>query len=307
MDYILTTNNLTKRYGTKNAAEKINIHVRKGEVYGLIGRNGAGKTTILRMISGLSNPTEGSYTLLGKSGKNLSTVMSKVGTLIESPGLYPNMTAYENVKLKCIAMGKNSDAYVRELLELVGLGDTGKKKTKNFSLGMRQRLGIALALAGKPEIIILDEPINGLDPQGIVEVREVLEKLSKEKGITIIISSHILEELSKVANSYGIIHEGKLIDEMTGEQLQERCSSFVLLRTNDNKKAAEILRSIGNDNISFPDADTIHINGEVDDTCKIVDALVGGGVGVKEIALSHLTLEEYYLKLTGGNEDVKSN
>lgn len=304
MDYILTTNNLTKKYGSKNAADKINIHVKQGEIYGLIGRNGAGKTTILRMLSGLSIPTEGSYSLLGKTGKELDAEKSQVGTLIENPGLYPNLSAYENLKLKCIAMGVNSKEYINNLLSLVGLENTGKKKTRNFSLGMRQRLGIALALAGNPKIIILDEPINGLDPQGIVEVREILTKLSKERGITIIISSHILDELSKIANSYGIIHEGKLIDEMTSQQLEKKCGEYVFLKTTDNKNAETVLKSMGISSYDYFGEDTIRITEKVTDTAVIVEKLVKSGVGVKEIALNYLSLEEYYLKLTGGHHNA---
>ncbi len=304
MDYILTTNNLTKKYGSKNAADKINIHVKQGEIYGLIGRNGAGKTTILRMLSGLSIPTEGSYSLLGKTGKELDAEKSHVGTLIENPGLYPNLSAYENLKLKCIAMGVNSKEYINNLLSLVGLENTGKKKTRNFSLGMRQRLGIALALAGNPKIIILDEPINGLDPQGIVEVREILTKLSKERGITIIISSHILDELSKIANSYGIIHEGKLIDEMTSQQLEKKCGEYVFLKTTDNKNAETVLKSMGISSYDYFGEDTIRITEKVTDTAVIVEKLVKSGVGVKEIALNYLSLEEYYLKLTGGHHNA---
>ncbi|MGN1467953.1 MAG: ATP-binding cassette domain-containing protein [Ruminococcus sp.] len=304
MDYILTTNNLTKKYGSKNAADKINIHVKQGEIYGLIGRNGAGKTTILRMLSGLSIPTEGSYSLLGKTGKELDAEKSQVGTLIENPGLYPNLSAYENLKLKCIAMGVNSKEYINNLLSLVGLENTGKKKARNFSLGMRQRLGIALALAGNPKIIILDEPINGLDPQGIVEVREILTKLSKERGITIIISSHILDELSKIANSYGIIHEGKLIDEMTSQQLEKKCGEYVFLKTTDNKNAETVLNSMGISSYDYFGEDTIRITEKVTDTAAIVEKLVKSGVGVKQIALNHLSLEEYYLKLTGGHNNA---
>ncbi len=300
MSYILATNNLTKRYGSKNAADKINIHISKGEVYGLIGRNGAGKTTILKMLSGLSIPTEGDYSINGKSGKELSSERSKVGTLIENPGLYPNMSAYENLKIKCIGMGTNSPEYINELLTLVGLSQTGSKKTGNFSLGMKQRLGIALALAGKPEIIILDEPINGLDPQGIVEIREIIYRLSKEKGITVIISSHILDELAKIADSYGIIHEGRLVDEMTSEQLDSRCGEFVILRTDNNAKAQEILASNGITDTSCVDEETIRISEQIDNTAEIVNKLVYGGVGIKEITLNKMSLEEYYLKKTGG-------
>lgn len=304
MNYILTTENLTKKYGNKFAANKINIHLKQGEIYGLIGRNGAGKTTILKMLSGLSISTDGEYSINGKRGKELSAEKTKVGSLIENPGLYPNLSAYENLKLKCIAMDVYSKEYITDLLTLVGLEKAGNKKTKNFSLGMKQRLGIALALAGNPDIIILDEPINGLDPQGIAEVREILVKLSKQRGITIIISSHILDELSKIADSYGIIHEGRLIDEMTSQQLEERCGEFVLLKTSENKKAEQILQSMGIDALDYIDEYTIRIKQKVDDTAEIVEKLVTSGVRVREIALNHLSLEEYYLELTGGHKNV---
>ena len=208
MDYIMTTDKLTKIYGSKAAAKDISIHIREGEIYGLIGRNGAGKTTVMRMLSGLSNPTSGSFTMFGKTGAEARKLMHKVGVLIEHPGLYPTFSARENLKIKAIALGiKNPNATVSELLEIVGLENTGKKPAGSFSLGMRQRLGIALALIGDPKLIILDEPINGLDPQGIVEVRKMLENLRDERNITVMISSHILDELGKLANAYGIIHE----------------------------------------------------------------------------------------------------
>ena len=182
MDYIMTTEGLTKIYGSKAAAEDINTHIREGEVYGLIGRNGAGKTTIMRMLSGLSNPTSGSFTMFGKSGAEAKKLMHQVGVLIEHPGLYPNLSARENLKIKSIALGvKNKEKTIDEIIELVGLENTGKKPCGSFSLGMRQRLGIALAIIGDPKLIILDEPINGLDPQGIVEVRKMLETLRDEK------------------------------------------------------------------------------------------------------------------------------
>ncbi|MEE1218663.1 MAG: ATP-binding cassette domain-containing protein [Ruminococcus sp.] len=304
MKYILTTNNLTKRYGKHYAAEKINIHIKKGEIYGLIGRNGAGKTTILRMISGLSNPTEGTYSVNEKTGVQLRSEKKSIGALIEAPGLYPNMSAYENLKIKCIANGKNDRKYIQELLTLVGLENTGNKKTKEFSLGMRQRLGIALALAGDPELIILDEPINGLDPQGIVEIREILAKLSKEKGITIIISSHILDELSKIADSYGIIHEGKLLEELTAEQLNEKCGEFVILKTDDINKTAKILIDMNITDFVTENNEIIKIHKLNTSTAEIVKQLVTAGVNVNEIYYNRLTLEEYYLNLTGGNNNA---
>ena len=302
-DNIIITSNLTKRYGNKNAADKINIQVNKGEIYGLIGRNGAGKTTILKMLSGLSTPTEGCYSILGKTGKELEAVRSKVGTLIENPGLYPNLSAYENLKLKCIVMDRNEDGYIKELLNLVGLQDAGKKAAKNFSMGMKQRLGIALALIGDPEIIILDEPINGLDPQGIAEMRDILKTLSKEKGLTIIISSHILEELAKIADAYGIIHDGKLLVEMTAGELEEKCGEYTVLKTDNNEKTADILRKFDITGFDQIDDETIHINEKMKNKGKIIQELVVSGVDIREIAEKRITLEQYYLQLTGGGKN----
>ena len=302
MKYILTTNDLTKNYKKHCAADKINIHVKKGEIYGLIGRNGAGKTTILRMISGLSNASSGSYSINGKTNAELVKEKKKVGALIEAPGIYPNMTAYENIKIKCIALGKNNDEYIESMLKIVGLDKAKNKKTREFSLGMRQRLGIALALVGDPELIILDEPINGLDPQGIAEMREILLKLSKEQGITIIISSHILDELSKIADSYGIIHKGKLIDEMTTQQLNDRCSEFIGLKTNDNQQAVQLLKEMGVVQLTT-DNNAIKIKNSNLCNEDIVDRLVKHGVKISEIYSNRLTLEEYYLNMTGGNKN----
>ena len=302
MKYILTTNDLTKNYKKHCAADKINIHVKKGEIYGLIGRNGAGKTTILRMISGLSNASSGTYSINGKTKSELVHERKNVGALIEAPGLYPNMTAYENLKIKCIATGKNTPEYINSMLKLVGLEKAKNKKTKEFSLGMRQRLGIALALVGDPELIILDEPINGLDPQGIAEMREILLKLSKERGITIIISSHILDELSKIADSYGIIHQGKLVDEMSAQQLDDRCGEFVVLKTNDNQKAVEILTKMGVNELETDNNSIKFTNSNITNE-EIVDRLVKSGIRVSEIFFNRITLEEYYLNVTGGNNN----
>ena len=219
MEYILTTDSLTKIYGEHRAADSVSLHIKKGDVYGLIGRNGAGKTTVLKMICGLSRPSSGSITFQGKTGAELGRIRDKIGALIETPSLYLKLTAYQNLKIKCNLCGKNDDEYIRSLLKQVGLENVEKKITQNFSLGMKQRLGIAMALVGDPEFIVLDEPINGLDPQGIAEMREIIHRLSKERGMTVIVSSHILEELAKVADAFGIINDGKLIDEFTADEL----------------------------------------------------------------------------------------
>ena len=300
MEYILTTDNLTKIYGEKHAADGISLHIKKGDVYGLIGRNGAGKTTVLKMICGLSCPTSGSVTFMGKTGAALSKCMNKIGALIESPGLFPKMSAYQNIKTKCILAGKNDDEYIMSLLKQVGLENVGKKPAQSFSLGMKQRLGIALALVGDPEFIVLDEPINGLDPQGIAEMREIIHNLSKVQGMTVIVSSHILDELAKVADSFGIINDGKLIDEFTIEELESRCSKYVLLKTGDLEKTREVLSESGIERYEVEESGDIRINGVIEDTSKLIAALVGKGVAVYELASVQGTLEQYYLNRTGG-------
>ena len=265
MEYILETQNLTKIYGQKDAARDVNIHIREGQIYGLIGRNGAGKTTIMRMISGLSTPTRGDYTLFGKTGREKGKMLKNVGVLIEHPGLYPRLSAYENIKIKCIGMGLNPKGTVEELLRTVGLENTDKRKAAgSFSLGMRQRLGIALALVGDPKILILDEPINGLDPQGIAEMREMLEKLRGEKGITIMVSSHILDELSKIADA---------------------------------------LSGIGINAAKIEHDGSLTVSERMEDTAQMASAIVGAGIALQEIYLRTLTLEDYYLGVTGGKHN----
>ncbi len=296
MGFILTTTNLTKTYGKKDAAKDINIHVREGEIYGLIGRNGAGKTTVMRVISGLSKATSGSYELFGENKFG-------VGVLIESPGIYPNMSAEENIRLKCIALGCNNSDYIQSLLKTVGLENTAQKPAGSFSLGMRQRLGIALALVGDPKMIVLDEPINGLDPQGIVEVRKTLERLKNEKGITIMISSHILDELSKLADSYGIIHEGRLLDEFTTEELTDRCGRYVTVRTDDNSRALEVLQAAGFTNSVIDDNKDIRVDDAIHQTIEMNSILVNAGIGVKELLIKNTSLEDYYLSVTGGKHN----
>ena len=303
MDYILTTNELTKQYGSYKASNEVSIHVQRGAIYGLIGRNGAGKTTLMKMIGGLSRPTSGSYEIRGKNGETTEKMMSKVGILIEAPGLYPNMTAMQNLTTKAIALGIKDKKYLMGLLEEVGLADTGKKKAKQFSLGMKQRLGIAMALVNKPELLILDEPINGLDPQGIAEMRNILHHLCYDRGITILISSHILDELSKVATQYGIIHEGKLLEEESKEELFSKCCERLELKTNDISKSLEILNAMGFSKIEVKD-DAINIYERLNESGAITIALAKENVQTNAIALKTEALEDYYFQLTGGKENV---
>ena len=231
MEALVQTHNLTKKYGQHKALNNVNLSVRKGEIYGLIGRNGAGKNTILRLISGLAKPTKGSISLFGKNSHDSIYMQKHIGLLIEAPGIYPDMSARDNVKLKCIAIGISNNSYIAELLKSVGLSAVDKKKVKCFSVGMKQRLGIALALVGNPELVILDEPVNGLDSQGIAEIREIIVRLNTEKNITFIISSHILGELSKIATCYGIIENGELKRQLLKTELTEDLEEYFLSLT----------------------------------------------------------------------------
>ena len=304
MEYLLTTNSLTKQYGRHKAVNSVNIHIRQGDIYGLTGRNGAGKTTLLKLISGLASPTEGDFTLFGARGKEAYRYLSRVGTLIESPGVYPNMPAADNLRLKCLAMGVRKKNEVEELLDIVGLADTGKKKVKNFSLGMKQRLGIALALVGDPDLVVLDEPINGLDPQGIAEIRDTLSRLNRERNITLIISSHILEELSKIATRYGIIHDGVLLQELTREELLARCSERIELKTDDTRRACTVLDRMGITRYKVVDPDTIHIFERLNDSGEITMVLAENQIRTLGITVKNEALEDYYLNLTGGGRNA---
>ncbi|MBO4928084.1 MAG: ATP-binding cassette domain-containing protein [Clostridiales bacterium] len=303
MSLILTTDNITKKFKTKTAVDQVSIHVERGEVYGLIGRNGAGKTTLLKMIAGLSFPTSGTYTLMGPNGETNAQMLTKVGVLIEDPGLYANLSAFQNLKAKGLAYGVNNDQYFNDLLRFVGLEGVGKKPVKNFSLGMRQRLGIALAMVNSPELLLLDEPINGLDPQGIAEVRNLIHRLCTERHITIVISSHILEELSKVANRYGIIHDGKLLAEATNEELIARCQPRGYIKTSDKEKTEQILMSMGFAQYSFV-GDHFEIRERVDEIGAVSMALAKEDVQTLEMKTEGQSLEEYYFHLTGGQGNV---
>lgn len=282
----------------------ISIFIEQGAIYGLIGRNGAGKTTLMKMIAGLSAPTDGDIAVFGMKGTEKNSVMSRIGALIENPGLYPNMTAEENLKVKCYALGIRDKNLPAELLELVGLSDTGKKAAKKFSLGMKQRLAMAIALTGNPDILLLDEPTNGLDPQGIAEIRETILRLNREKNITFIISSHILDELSKIATHYGIIHKGELIEQLTREELSAKCSEHIELKTDSNQLACTVLDEMGIADYTAVDSETLHVFANSALCGDISLRLAQKGIKVKEIAVKSEALEEYYLKLTGGNENA---
>ena len=252
------------------------------------------------MVCGLAAPTEGEIEIFGARGRELQEIRSRIGCLIEGPGLYGNMTAKENMEIKCRFCGIKRPGYIEELLDMVGLSDVGKKKTKKFSLGMKQRLGIAMALIGEPDLLVLDEPINGLDPQGIAEVRDIILSLNRERNMTILISSHILEELSKISTDYGIIHHGCLLQELTREELMEKCSDRIEITLNQAKAAVPVLDGLGIKNYRVVDRDHIHIFERLDESGQINMELTKAGITVTEIAKTSEELESYFLNLTGG-------
>lgn len=247
MDYVLTTNALSKEYGTFKALDAVSMHIPKGAIYGFVGKNGAGKTTLIRLICGLQTATSGEYTLYGRKNtdKEICESRRRMGAVVETPSIYLDMTAEENLKTQYRILGQPSFDGLAELLKLVGLENTGKKKAKNFSLGMRQRLGIAVALCGNPDFLVLDEPVNGLDPQGIIEMRELILKLNREHQITVLISSHILDELAKLATHYGFIDNGYLVKEISAKELDTVCRKCVSVEVTNVKILAGVLDSMG--------------------------------------------------------------
>lgn len=303
-EYLLSTSGLTKQFGHHKAVNNVDLHVKKGAIYGFIGRNGAGKTTFLKMISGLSQPTSGEIEMFGYKNEELKYVRSRISCLIEAPGIYGNMSAYHNLAIKCKLFGIHDKQYIENILKIVGLSDTGKKKTKHFSLGMKQRLGIGLALVGEPDLLVLDEPINGLDPQGIAEIRDMLLRLKEEQNMTILISSHILEELSKIATHYGIIHNGNLLQELTREELMIRCSERMEVLLDDPKKAIPVLDQMGFTNYQVMDQHKIYIYERLNESASVNMELAKAGILVRGIGITSEELENYFLNLTGGAQNA---
>ena len=297
-ELLLSTNGLTKQYGHHKAVDKVNLHIKKGAIYGFIGRNGAGKTTCLKMISGLARPTAGEIEMFGCKGKELERIRSRVGCLIEAPGLYGNMNAYTNLKIKCELFGIRKKGYIEDILETVGLEGVGKKKTKHFSLGMKQRLGIGLALVGEPDLLVLDEPINGLDPQGIAEVRDTIQRLRDERNMTILISSHILEELGHMATMYCFIHKGHILENITKRELDERCRQHMDIRVNNIPQVCALLESrLKISEINVTDSGKIQLFEMMENPEIISRCIVENGFDLYELAMKQETLENYYMNL----------
>lgn len=304
MDYILITDNLTKTYkGHFKALDNLNMRIPKGSIYGFVGRNGAGKTTLIRLITGLQEPTDGEYCLYGSWNTDTAIEKSRrrMAAVVETPSLYLDMTARQNLESQCMVLGLPSCESLDDLLDLVGLSEAGSRKVRNFSLGMRQRLGIAIALCGDPDFIILDEPINGLDPQGIIEVRELILKLNHEKGITFLISSHILDELSRLATHYGFIESGSIVSQISAPELEAACRKAQRLRVSSTKVLCMVLDRLG---LEYRVVD--------DSTCDVfsafratdlVSALDKEGCLVESIAEKDESLEGYFISLVGGKSN----
>ena len=295
MEYIIETKALTKRFPRKLAVDRVDMHVIKGDIYGLIGKNGAGKTTAMKMLLGITTPTSGEIKLFEST--DLTKARKRIGSLIEAPGLYKNCTAYENMKRAAILCG-GTDEEIKELLNFVGLGDVGSRKAGQFSLGMKQRLGIAISMLGNPELMILDEPINGLDPAGIKEIRDIILKLNHEKGVTFLISSHLLDELGKIATRYGIINNGELVDEISSDELTERCRTGLRIRTPDLDKAESLLRGEGYTDYKIKHQQIL-LHTDTEKSTEINTFLVKNGVRVAELAVQNTGFEDYFIERLG--------
>ena len=300
MEYVLETHNLEKRYKEFKAIHHLNMHIKKGSIYGLIGKNGAGKTTLIRLICGLQKPTSGSYTIYGISNKSqkIREARKRIGAIIETPSIYLDMTAEDNLKVQYQIIGLPKMDDLKEILALVGLSKTGEKKAKNFSLGMKQRLGIAVAIVGDPDFLILDEPINGLDPQGIVEMREIILKLNREYGITVLISSHILDELSRLATYFGFIDNGRMVKEISASELEAACRKCMHLVVSDVKALSKVLDEIGMDYTILSDTEA-DVFGKINIT-KLVSKLSAENCEVLSMQERDENLENYYINLVGG-------
>ena len=300
MEYVLETTGLCKRYRNFTALDGLNMRIPKGAIYGFVGRNGAGKTTLIRLICGLQAPTGGSFKLYGakNTGTRIGRARRRMGAVVETPSIYMDMTAEENIRQQYLVLGMPSEDGITELLRLVGLDGTGKKKVKNFSLGMRQRLGIAVALAGSPDFLVLDEPVNGLDPQGIVEMRELILKLNREQGITVLISSHILDELSRLATHYGFIDGGRMVKEMSAEELEMRCRKCVRVEAACSRALARVLDGLGAE-YRVVDDTKVDVFADVQVTRLAEEARKENCV-IYSIKERDESLESFYMNLIGG-------
>lgn len=294
---VLKVTGLCKAYKHKAVLNYVNMTIRQGDIYGFVGKNGAGKTTLIRIISGLTDANEGTFELFGvkSESKDIDALRKKVCTMVESPAIYPDLTARDNLKMQCLITNKPFDC-IDELLSFVDLADTGRKRASDFSLGMRQRLGIAIALVNEPELMLLDEPINGLDPEGIKQVRDLLLKMHTEKNVTILISSHILSELSLFATRYGFIDRGVIVKEATQEEIRMATEENCYVETDDLAAAQRILKSLGYDPV--PQDNGLHLSRDID-LMKVCAAFSENGIRLTKHICRNIDLETYFMDLIG--------
>ena len=300
MEYVLVTQGLSKHYKDFKALDGLTMHVPKGSIYGFVGRNGAGKTTLIRLICGLQSPTSGAYALYGtdSQAKGIAAIRRRMGAVVETPSIYLDLTAEDNLKEQFRVLGVPSDDGIPDLLKLVGLEGTGKKKVRNFSLGMKQRLGIAVALAGDPDFLVLDEPVNGLDPQGIIEIRELILKLNRERKITVLISSHILDELSKLATHYGFIDSGRIVKELSARELEAACRKCLRIEVTDTRPLARVLDGMGVDYKILDDGQAdVYAQMNISQLSRALDA---EGCELLSAQERDESLESYFVNLVGG-------
>jgi bacitracin transport system ATP-binding protein len=306
VEYLLRTHNLSKHYKDKAAVDNVNINIKRGDIYAFLGQNGAGKTTTIRMIMGLIRPTSGSIEMFGETLNSRNyNLYERVGSIIEFPGFYKNLTAWENLDMHRRLMGMQGEKCIEYALDTAGIFAAKDKKVKEFSLGMKQRLGIARALLHHPEFLVLDEPTNGLDPNGIKEVRQLILDLAHRRNITVFISSHILSEVQQLANKIGIIHKGRLIEEIDMDTLNEKNRQYINIKVNDDKRASIILeQNLGIFDYRVYEKGNLRVYEELLESAKINSMLVQNNLEVKEIALMRDSLEDYFMKLTGGGKSV---
>ena len=301
---VIQTTGLSKRYKRRWAVDHLDLAVEQGDIYGFIGQNGAGKSTTLKLLCGLARPTQGEALIFGKPVRD-SVARRRVGALIEQPGLYPDLSGQENLRLCAALLGLDSpERQVEDILKTVGLAPGEKKPVRQYSMGMKQRLGVALALLGGPDLLLLDEPINGLDPEGIREMRELLLRLNRERGLTILVSSHILGELSKIATRYGIIQQGRMVEQITAAELEQKCADYLHLRADQPRKAGALLeRELRLTRWEMRPEGEIRIY-EAVDARAVGQMLAQAGLAVEEMGLHRQDLEGYFLERMGGNDHV---
>jgi ABC-2 type transport system ATP-binding protein len=301
-DYVLRTIQLSKKYKDHNALDHVDLSITKGSIYGFIGQNGAGKSTLMRIVTGLAFSTSGSVELFGESDeKAIVQARARMGATIETPALFPDMTAYENMEVQRLQKGIKQKTIIEKTLGIVGLQETGKKTAKEFSLGMKQRLDLAIALLGQPEFLILDEPTNGLDPMAVVEMRELLKRLNRETGITILISSHILSELHLLATHYGVIHHGKLLEQLTVKELNEQCRQYLHIKVNDPERAGKVIeRELDTFEFEVMSDGVIRLFQHIEHPGKVSSILAAAGLEIEQFMPMGEQLESYFVQRIGG-------